>query len=109
MILVDTSVWINHFRRTDSKLVFLLQNDGVLIHPLIIGEIACGHLKNRSEILDLLMRLPKTLIATDEEVLAFIEHQKLFGKGLGFIDIHLLASAKMTKVKLWTFDQLLHK
>ena len=109
MILVDTSVWIDHFRKNNKKLITLLLNDQVLIHPFIIGELACGHLKPRKEILDLLHKLPKVFSASHEEVLTYVETDKLHGKGLGFIDIHLLASAKLSKARLWTLDKILHR
>lgn len=107
MILVDTSVWIDHLRKGSKKLTTLLLNDQVLTHPFIIGEVACGHLTHRKEILDLLQKLPKAFVASHEEIHSYLENEKLYGKGLGLIDIHLLASAKLSKAKLWTFDKTL--
>ncbi len=107
MILVDTSVWIDHLRKKDEKLFNLLLEGEVCIHPFIIGEIACGNLNNRIEIIRLLKALPEVLIANDDEVLLVIDNRKLYGKGLGYIDIHLLASSLINKVPLWTKDRRL--
>ena len=107
MILVDTSVWISHLRDGDVGLEVLLNDAHVVCHPFILGELACGHLKNRSEILSLLQALPMATIAENEEVMRFIESYHLMGKGLGYIDIHLLASAILSKIPLWTFDKKL--
>ena len=107
MILVDTSVWIDHLRKTDPKLYELLHRGEVCIHPVIIGELAIGNLKNRVEIVQLLKALHEVLVATDEEVLQFIEKRHLYGKGLSYIDIHLLASSLINKVSLWTKDKKL--
>ena len=104
MILVDTSVWISFFRENNTKLKKLLMEGQVVSHPCIIGELACGNLKNRSEILSLLETLPKAVVAGHKEVLYFIEQRRLMGKGLGYIDMHLLASAKLSQVSLWTLD-----
>lgn len=107
MVLVDTSVWIAHFRDSDTELGSLLVHDSVVCHPFIIGELACGNLKNRSEILSLLRKLPQAILADAEEVMRFIERHSLMGKGLGYIDIHILASALLTDVPLWTLDKKL--
>jgi len=107
MVLADTSVWIDHLRKKEIKLFNLLHKGDVCIHPFIIGEIACGNLKNRKEILHLLKALPKILEATDDEVLLFIENNDLSGKGIGYIDAHLLASSLINKVELWTKDKRL--
>ena len=96
MILVDTSVWIEHFRFGSAQLAALLDEGLVFVHPAIIGELACGHLKNRKEVLELLRRLPSFPVATDDEVLAFIENRSLHGKGIGWIDAHLLASIALS-------------
>lgn len=93
MILVDTSVWIDHFRRGDSQLASLLENGKVIMHPFVLGEIACGNLRNRKSVLTLLDRLPRAPSATDSEVRLFIEGKALMGRGLGYVDVHLLASA----------------
>ncbi len=107
MILADTSVWIDHLRKTDSKLSGILQKGEVCIHPFIVGEIACGNLANRDEIIELLKALPEVSVASDDEILQFIENRQLYGKGLGYIDIHLLASSLINKVSLWTNDKRL--
>jgi predicted nucleic acid-binding protein len=107
MILVDTSVWISYFRQGHARLGELLMEGRVSCHPFIIGELACGNLKNRGEILSLLESLPQATSAEHEEVLYFIEHKHLMGKGLGYIDMHLLASARLSGVSLWTLDNTL--
>lgn len=108
MVLVDTSIWIDHLRSGNAKLTRLLNDGKVAIHPFIIGELACGNLKNRKEILSLLHALPRIKKAEDDEVLFFIEKHKLHGLGIGLIDIHLLASCKLEKVKLFTKDKRLN-
>lgn len=109
MILVDTSVWIDHFQRSNPKLYDFLSNSQVCIHPFIIGELSCGNLSNRIEILKLLKALPRVLSAHEDEILQFIENHRLFGKGLGYIDVHLLASALLNNVSIWTRDKRLAK
>jgi predicted nucleic acid-binding protein len=104
MVLVDTSLWILHFRSGRPDLAEMLDRGEVVTHPFIIGELACGNLKNRSEILSLFKALPEAMTALPDEVLRFIEDHSLMGLGLGFIDIHLLASAFLTPVPLWTND-----
>lgn len=108
MLLVDTSVWVSHLREGNARLMNLLNDGCVVCHPFIVDELACGHLKNRSEILSLLQTLPMVIQAEHEEILPFIENNKLMGKGLGYIDIHLLASAVLTKVSIWTLDKKLN-
>lgn len=107
MILVDTSVWIDHLRRGDARLVRELGNGEVCCHPFVVGELACGNLKNRAEILDLLGGLEQCGKATDEEVLGLIEGKQLNGRGLGLIDVHLIASCLVVDVRLWTRDRAL--
>ena len=107
MVLVDTSVWINHFRKNDHQLEKLLFNGSVVCHPHIIGELACGNIKNRQEIVSLLQALPQIPLIEFEEFLYFIEQNQLYGKGIGFVDIHLLASAKLDQIPLWTADKRL--
>ncbi|MFA6955903.1 MAG: type II toxin-antitoxin system VapC family toxin [Thermoanaerobaculia bacterium] len=108
MILADTSVWIDHFRRGNAALVEALEREDVLVHPFVIGELACGELKKRREILELLASLPSAIVASDEEALQFIEQRRLMGKGIGYIDVHLLASAALTEgARLWTLDKRL--
>jgi predicted nucleic acid-binding protein len=109
MVLVDTSVWVSHFHNTNIDLVNLLERAEVICHPFVIGELACGNLKNRTVILSLLESLPMAHEVAHEEVLAFIESRKVMGKGLGYIDVHLLASAVLTGVSLWTLDKRLDK
>ncbi len=104
MVLVDTSVWVSHLRDGSPKLEQLLNDGDVLCHPFIIGELACGNIKNRREIFSLLTALPKADLLDDEGALLFIEKNNLMGKGLGLIDIHLLASAMLSEAVLWTLD-----
>ena len=92
MILVDTSVWIDHLRKGDRGLAALLTASGVLMHPFVIGELACGNLRKRDEVLALLKDLPRVAVASDDEVLFFIERNALMGRGLGYVDVHLLAA-----------------
>ncbi len=107
MVLVDTSVWINHLRDGDRHLEKLLFDGDVVCHTHIIVELACGNLKNRIEIISLLQSLPVTPIIEFQEYLYFIDQNQLSGKGIGFVDIHLLASAKLGQVPLWTADKRL--
>jgi len=105
MILVDTSIWVSHFRSGNAHLRELLKKGEVVSHPFIIGELACGNLKNRKEILSLLQALPTTTTAGQEEVLQLIENQRLMGLSLGYVDVHLLAAALLTAASLWTNDR----
>ncbi len=105
MMLVDTSVWIDHLRRGNPQLAALLNEGGVLTHPLVIGELACGHLTDRSKILKLLEALPSARVAEHEEVLHLLSSRRLHGRGLGWIDLHLLASALLSRCPLWTLDK----
>jgi predicted nucleic acid-binding protein len=107
MVLVDTSVWISHLREGKRELEELLNDGTVMCHPFIVGELACGSIKNRIEILSLLKLLPMVIQAENEEILQFIETNNLMGKGLGYIDMHLAASAVLSDVSLWTFDKSL--
>jgi hypothetical protein len=107
MILTDTSVWIEHFRTGNNKLITLLNEGQVSCHPFIVGELACGNIKNRDEILSMLAALPGTPVADHEEIIHFISRHKLHGKGIGLIDAHLLASALLSSSKLWTLDKSL--
>ncbi len=110
MILVDTSIWIDHLRVGDENLVTLLSSSQVLVHPFVIGELACGNLRKRDDVLRLLNDLPQTPVASHEEVLHFIESNKLMGQGIGYIDAHLLASTALADTALiWTRDQRLQK
>ncbi|GBD99372.1 ribonuclease VapC32 [bacterium BMS3Abin07] len=107
MVLVDTSVWVAYLRDGTTGLEALLNDGHAVCHQFIIGELACGNLKNRAEILSLLQALPMALHTEHEEVMRFIEKNHLMGKGLGYIDIHLLASAILSEVPLWTLDKRL--
>ncbi len=107
MVLVDTSVWVAHLRGGNIGLEALLDDGHVVCHPFIVGELACGNLKNRSGILSLFQALPTAACAEHKEVMRFIEGHSLMGKGLGYLDIHLLASARLTGVPLWTLDRKL--
>ncbi len=109
MILVDTSVWVEHLRRSDAQLAELLERSVVLTHPFVVGEIACGSLADRSMILELLQQLPTGAVADNDEALGFIERHSLYGKGIGYVDVHLLASVALTHgARLWTRDKRLH-
>ncbi|HEX9905087.1 MAG TPA: type II toxin-antitoxin system VapC family toxin [Propylenella sp.] len=108
MILVDTSVWIDHIRKNDPALVRLLEDGDALTHPFVIGELALGNLRAREVILGDLRSLPRARVAHDEEVLGFVELHRLFGQGIGYIDAHLLASVALTSgAALWTRDRRL--
>jgi predicted nucleic acid-binding protein len=105
MILVDTSVWIGHLRARSDQLTALLLDSQVLCHPFIVGELACGTLHNRGEILHLLKALPAADVVADEEALSFLGSRQLYGCGLGWVDVHLLASTLLTGCTLWTLDK----
>ncbi|HUG21050.1 type II toxin-antitoxin system VapC family toxin [Piscinibacter sp.] len=108
MILVDTSVWVDHFRRSDARLAALLERGTVVMHSFVIGEIACGSLADRATILELLQDLPAAAVAESDEVLVFTEQHRLHGKGIGYVDVHLLASVALTEgTQLWTRDKRL--
>lgn len=109
MILADTSVWVEHFRKGGSGLGELLRRSLILIHPFIIGALACGNLSNRAQILDDLKQLPSAVLATHEEVLRLIEDRELWGLGIGWVDGHLLASALLSNCQFWTLDQRLNR
>ncbi len=109
MILVDTSVWVDHLRRGDAQLVALLEANAVVMHPFVVGEIACGSLTDRSMTLDLLQHLPSAVVAEADEILGYIESKKLYGKGIGYVDVHLLASVALAGIKLWTRDKRLRE
>lgn len=109
MILVDTSLWIDHLRASNESLSRLLYENRVCMHSWIIGELACGNLNNRQEILELLQALPQLAPATENEVLSFIEMHQLMGIGIGYVDAHLLASAAIHSAQLWTRDKRLER
>jgi len=104
VVLVDTSVWVSHLHRGEAHLARLLDDAQVVTHSFIVGELACGQLKNRREILSLLQALPSVPTVSQEEVMYFIERHSLPGRGVGFIDAHLLASARLAGASLWTLD-----
>ena len=108
MILVDTSIWIDHVRRTDEALVRLLEDGVVVQHPFVIGEIALGVLKNRAQIIAELRALPTVAVASHDEVMLFVERRRLHGVGIGLVDVHLLVSAHLTPdCRLWARDRRL--
>lgn len=104
MVLADTSVWIEHFRRREPTLALRLSEGAVMMHPFVSGELACGNLKDRTAVLSDLRALPSVLVASDNETLRLIEDRRLWGRGLGWIDVHLLAAALLSNCRFWTFD-----
>jgi len=109
MVLADTSVWVSHLRDGDSLLGKLLNSGVVACHPFILGELACGNLRKRSKILSLLNALPFVKLATHEEVMEFIDLRHLMGKGLGYVDVHLLSSAMLSETPIVTYDRKLNR
>ena len=107
MILVDSSVWVDHLRHGSRRLERILREDVVVTHPFVIGELACGWLARRKEILDLLTRLPQAVFAEHDEVLKLVDESELYGRGLGWVDAHLLTSAVISRQALWTNDRAL--
>lgn len=108
VILVDTAVWIDYLRGAETRLSPRLYDNQVLVHPMVVGELACGNLRNRDEVLSLLAGLPQAPVAADQEVVAFIEHHRLMDRGIGYIDAHLLAATALAaSAQLWTIDQRL--
>jgi len=108
VILVDTSVWIDHLRSTDDVLAHLLDIGQVVVHPFIVGELALGSLHKRDLILQTLQDLQQAEVATEQEVLHFVARHALFGRGIGYVDAHLLASVRLTAgISLWTRDKRL--
>ena len=107
MILVDTSVWVDHLRNGDAALRAALLEGHVVTHPFVIGELACGAMRQRDEVLGLLSALPAARVATHAEALALVDAHRLAGSGVGWIDVHLLASARLSHLRLWTRDQRL--
>ena len=106
-MLVDTSVWVDHFRNDNAALAARLDRGEVRCHPFVIGELACGNLARRAEVLSLLAALPQAPRARHAEVLFLVESQRLMGRGLGWIDVHLLASARLGRTEIWTLDRRL--
>jgi predicted nucleic acid-binding protein len=108
LILVDTSIWVDHFRSNDARLERLLDSSRISTHPFVVGEIALGNLRNRNEILQLLAALPAVAVASYDEALSFISNFSLAGRGLGYIDVHLLAAVNLTpQTTLWSKDKKL--
>jgi predicted nucleic acid-binding protein len=105
MILADTSVWIEHLRGREPRLPEVLETDEILMHPFVVGELACGNLRNRRELLSLWQRLTPATSASHDEVLVFVDQHQLMGRGLGYVDVHLLASAALSSARLWTNDR----
>jgi predicted nucleic acid-binding protein len=106
-VLVDTSVWIDHLHRTDPDLVALLRANLVVMHPAVIGELACGNIPDRRNFIELWLALPRIGEVSFEEAMALLENTPLWGRGLGWTDVHLLAAALVHRVRLWTRDRLL--
>ena len=106
-VLVDTSVWIDHLRGRSGALAERLEQGEVLTHPFVCGELACGHLARRDEILSLLAQLPTAPAASHDEAMRLVTERQLSGKGLGWVDVHLLATALLAGVRLWTNDRAL--
>ena len=110
MILVDTSVWVNHFRAGDAALSALLNRGQVCMHPFVLGELALGNLRQTDAAFDALKGLPQMGAALDDEVMALIARQNLAGRGIGYVDAHLITSVFLTPgSRLWTQDQRLHE
>lgn len=108
MILVDTSVWVGHFQKGSPELAQGLNRGQVLMHPFVLGELSLGNLQQRAQILDALQNLPYATVATDTEVMAFVSANVLHGIGIGYVDAHLLAAARLTPgAMLWTMDRRL--
>ena len=108
MVLVDTSVWIDHLRMRDERMAAQLRRAEVIVHPFVVGEMALGELRRRAEVLLLLSRMPQAPVASHLEMLAFIDDRALRGRGIGYVDAHLLASALLLGASLWTHDKRLH-
>jgi predicted nucleic acid-binding protein len=108
VILVDTSVWVEHLQLASAILTELLDDGEILGHPFVLGELALGNLRQRDAFLNDLRDLPQAIVAEDEEVLRLIDRQALFGRGIGYVDAHLLAAARLTPgSRLWTHDRRL--
>jgi hypothetical protein len=107
MILPDSSVWIDHFRRGNTSLAEWLENDQALCHPFIVGELACGHLSSRASTIRMLQTLPEAPLMQHNEVLLLIERHRLMASGIGWVDAHLLGSALLAQAEIWTLDQSL--
>ena len=108
-MIVDTSIWVKHFRTGERALAERLELGVVLLHPFVIGELACGNLRNRMEILTSLDSLPKPILANHDEALGLVERERLHGRGIGWVDVHLLASARLSWSPIWTLDRRLNE
>ena len=108
MVLVDTSIWVAHLRKGNRQLEKSLMDAEVICHPFIIGELACGTISNRTEILSLLKSLPSAPVLEFDELMYFIDENQMMGIGIGFVDVHLLASARLSGTFLWTADKKLN-
>lgn len=109
MILLDTSVWVDHLRRGDARVVSVLESSEAICHAFVIGELACGNLRSRASVITLLRALPQSAMASDDEALHFIERHSLMGRGIGYADAHLLASVAIGGSLLWTRDKRLRE
>lgn len=109
MVLADTSVWIDHLKKGQPRLAALLRDGAIASHSFVIGELACGNLANRGSFFAELNTLPRVLCSTHEEALQFIDDRKLWGRGIGWVDVHLLASALLSNCEFWTLDVRLHQ
>jgi len=110
MVIVDTSVWVDHLARQDERLCALLEEGEVLMHPMIAAELALGHLPRRTETLDALQALPRSPVAGHNEAMVFLNNERLHGLGIGYVDLHLLAAARLAPgITLWTRDKRLHR
>jgi predicted nucleic acid-binding protein len=108
MILADTSVWIDYFREDLPELGERLRRGNVVMHPFVVGELACGNFSKREETLELLQQLRSVTVAEHDEVMTFIRAQRLYGRGIGYVDLHLLAAATVERCHLWTLDKRLN-
>jgi predicted nucleic acid-binding protein len=107
VILVDTSVWVDHLRRGNATLAKKLESGDVACHPFVVGELSLGSLEHRDEVLNLLSELPMASVVPHEDVLALVGRRDLAGRGIGWIDVHLIASAQVDRLRLWTLDRRL--
>jgi predicted nucleic acid-binding protein len=107
--LADSSVWVDHLRHDNARLSRSLVDGEIACHSFVIGELACGFLTKRTEILTLLEKLPSVPVADHDEVLRLVEARRLYGRGLGWIDMHLLASALLSRTSIWTLDKALSR
>jgi predicted nucleic acid-binding protein len=109
VILADSSIWIDHLHKRDEMLADFLERERILLHPFVIGEVALGHIRNRALVVHNLQQQPRAVVASDNEVLNLIDHEKLAGTGIGYVDAHLVASVRLTAgSSLWTRDRRLN-